>query len=158
MSAPTSAPAWRRCWPLTIVTTVFATCFLIPLCLFGVLQLNAGYWYLLRSAAGPGVQPAQAQSLPEDSAGATVFSTSGCKGCHTLTTSSSPVGPSLAGLGARAGGTVPGLSAEDYVRESILEPDDYVVPGYPDHVMPADLGARLSEAELDALIAFLLSQ
>jgi hypothetical protein len=48
------------------------------------------------------------------------------------------------------------MSAEDYLRQSILDPAAYVVPGYQDS-MPRDLGRDLSPTDLDALVAYLLS-
>ena len=63
------------------------------------------------------------------------------------------VGPDLTHLADRAATRVAGLDAPAYVRQSIREPGAYRVPGY-NALMP-DLG--LSDADIDALIAFLLS-
>ena len=53
--------------------------------------------------------------------------------------------------------------AAGYIRESILEPNAYLVPG-PSYrqadgqsVMPKDLGKMLTPAQLDDLVAFLLT-
>ena len=67
------------------------------------------------------------------------------------------MGPSLAGVGTRAAATVSGLSAAEYLRQSIVDPDAYVVPGYPSGQMLAGLGDVLSPADLDSLVAFLLT-
>lgn len=48
------------------------------------------------------------------------------------------------------------MSAADYLRESIVDPGAYVVPGYQDS-MPRDLGRDLSPTDLDDLVAYLLS-
>jgi hypothetical protein len=48
------------------------------------------------------------------------------------------------------------MSAEEYIRQSILDPGAFVVPGYQDS-MPRDLGRDLSPTDLDALVAYLLS-
>ena len=63
------------------------------------------------------------------------------------------VGPDLTDLADRAGDRVEGLSAEEYVRQSVLDPQAYIVIGYGEQmpVLPIDT------AELDALVAFLLS-
>ena len=45
------------------------------------------------------------------------------------------------------------MPLEEYVRDSILKPDEYVVPGYSEGVMPAFDG--LSEEQLDALVQYL---
>ena len=73
-----------------------------------------------------------------------------CSSCHN-TTSATLVGPGLAGLGERAGSTVPGLSADEYIRQSIKEPTSYVVDGF-GPIMP---GLPVSDAEIDGLIAYL---
>ncbi|HET7087792.1 MAG TPA: hypothetical protein VFL17_04000 [Anaerolineae bacterium] len=68
----------------------------------------------------------------------------------------SVVGPSLAGVAARAAGRSPGLGARRYLELSILKPDAYVVQGFSD-VMPRGFGDKLTGEELDALLAFLLT-
>lgn len=86
--------------------------------------------------------------------GQTVFLTKGCTGCHSRAgVSEGFVGPDLTGLADRAGDRVGGLSAEEYVRQSVLEPQAYIVDGYGSQmpVLPVD------SEELDALVEFLLS-
>jgi hypothetical protein len=48
------------------------------------------------------------------------------------------------------------MTAEDYLRQSVLDPGAYVVPGYPDS-MPRGLGRDLSPTDLDALVTYLAS-
>ena len=43
-----------------------------------------------------------------------------------------------------------------FVRESIVDPSAEVEQGFPDGVMPADFGDKLSPEELDALVKYLL--
>ncbi|MDH5372983.1 MAG: hydrogenase iron-sulfur subunit [Acidimicrobiia bacterium] len=81
----------------------------------------------------------------------------GCRVCHSLKPGEDGVGPSLAGVGIRAVDRVAGLSAEEYLRRSILEPDEYVVEGFRSGQMRADVGEGLTETELADLIAFLLT-
>ncbi len=159
MSVPTSPSASRRCWPLTIVVAVIGACVIVPGCLFAAIQLNAGYWFLVRNVAG--ARPAQAQALSEPAAtgdGAALFERHQCSACHALQAGVTLVGPSLAGLGERAGDAVPGQSADAYVRESIVDPGAHVVAGFSDHIMPSGFGDRLTPAELDALVAYLLTR
>ena len=66
------------------------------------------------------------------------------------------LGPSLDHIGSVAPTRRTGLSAEEYIRQSILDPGAYVVPGYQDS-MPRDLGRDLSPTDLEALVAYLLS-
>lgn len=66
------------------------------------------------------------------------------------------MGPSLAGIGARAGQVVEGLSAEEYIEQSIRDPDAYTVEGYDEGTMPS-WDEILSDAQVDALVAYLLT-
>lgn len=92
-------------------------------------------------------------------AGEDVFnsSTAGCAVCHSITSGEELVGPSLANVGALAETRVPRMTAEEYLRESILRPDAYVVDGYPEGQMLDIYEETLTEEEIDALVAYLLS-
>jgi hypothetical protein len=79
-----------------------------------------------------------------------------CITCHLLDERSG-LGPSLRGLRDIAGRRVPGLSAIDYVRQSIVEPDAYIAPGYHSGYMYQRYGESLSAEQIDALLAFVLS-
>jgi putative membrane-bound dehydrogenase-like protein len=79
-----------------------------------------------------------------------------CSTCH-LDGGRIGLGPSLAGLRDRAGQRVPGLGAVDYVRESILKPNDYIVPGFNAGYMYQDYAAILTEEQLTGLVAYLLT-
>jgi cytochrome c551/c552 len=108
-------------------------------------------------AIDPGMH--QAAAAAEGSAhgsveGQTVFLTKGCTGCHSRAgVSEGFIGPDLTALSDRAGDRVEGLSAEEYVKQSVLDPQAYVVDGY-DPVMPV---LPVDTQELDALVEFLLS-
>lgn len=101
-------------------------------------------------------------SLPDDpvEAGRFVFEKYGCGACHTFDDAGAAgtVGPDLNQLSDVAGGRVSGMSAEDYVRQSIVDPSAHVVEGFSDGLMPTDFGERMTVEELDALINYLLSQ
>ncbi|MGH8948102.1 MAG: c-type cytochrome [Acidimicrobiia bacterium] len=105
------------------------------------------------------IDPGRQQATAEESAsgaidGQTVFLTKGCTGCHSRAgVSEGFVGPDLTTLADRAEDRVDGLSAEEYVRQSVLDPQAYVVDGY-DSVMPV---LPVDTRELDALVEFLLS-
>ena len=81
----------------------------------------------------------------------------GCMTCHSLEAGVMLVGPSLANIGAEAGSMVSGLSAEEYLRQSIVEPNAYVVEGFGQGLMPVGYGDALSSQQLDDLVAYLLS-
>ena len=92
-------------------------------------------------------------NTPEEH-GEYLFVNQGCAGCHSLNEEEVIVGPSMYGLYDRSGGKVPGLSAEEYIYQSIVYPNEYIVEGYPANVMP-QIFINLSEEELQALVSYL---
>jgi mono/diheme cytochrome c family protein len=84
-----------------------------------------------------------------------IFTAAGCGACHTLAkaNATATVGPSLEDLAQAAEGQ--GGSPEDFVRESIVDPDAVVAEGYQAGVMPAFEG-RLTDEQLNALVEYLL--
>lgn len=90
--------------------------------------------------------------------GRQVYREQGCATCHepSLGNFFRPVGPPLDHVGTVGRTRRPGQSAEDYLRESVTDPGRFVVPGYPDS-MPRGLSDRISNEDLDALIAYLVS-
>jgi mono/diheme cytochrome c family protein len=89
--------------------------------------------------------------------GEQIFTAAGCAGCHQLSKAGANgnIGPSLNELSSEAGSMVPGESAEEYVRKSILEPDAFTVKGFQSGVMPSYQG-RLDDKQVDALVQYLL--
>ncbi|MCB9449962.1 MAG: c-type cytochrome [Anaerolineaceae bacterium] len=79
-----------------------------------------------------------------------------CATCHALTPDVVIVGPSLAGVATRAGTRIPGMSAEAYFRQSILDPSAYVVEGFED-VMMKNFGQQLSADQINDIIAYLMT-
>jgi cytochrome c oxidase subunit 2 len=90
--------------------------------------------------------------------GRQVYGEQSCGTCHEpgLANFFRPVGPSLSHIGTVAETRRPGMTAEDYLRQAVLDPGAFVVPGYPDS-MPRGFGDRLSKDDIDALVAYLLS-
>ena len=86
----------------------------------------------------------------------TIGTLAGCKTCHSLEPEVVIIGPSLAGIGTLAASRVTGLSAEDYLRQSILDPNAYLVEGYPKSVMPNTYQKQLSEEQVEALVDYML--
>lgn len=93
---------------------------------------------------------------PSAANGEALFASTGCSGCHSTGTNT-VVGPGFSGLADRAGSTVDGQSANDYVRESIVSPNAFVVGGGAISAMPGTFGAQLDDGEIDDLVAYLLS-
>lgn len=81
----------------------------------------------------------------------------GCITCHSLDAGVAMTGPSQYDVALRAAGRVPGLSAEEYIRQSIVEPNAYLVEGYDAGVMYQTYGAELSEQEINDLVAYMLT-
>jgi mono/diheme cytochrome c family protein len=88
--------------------------------------------------------------------GRQLFRSMGCANCHEPNLLGQRLGPPLDHIGTVAATRRPGVSADDYIRQSILDPGAYVVPGYNDS-MPRGLGRDLAPTDLDALVAYLLS-
>jgi len=90
--------------------------------------------------------------------GRQVYRARGCASCHepSLVNLFRPVGPPLNEIGRVGAKRIPGMSAEDYIRQSITDPGAYVVPGYPDS-MPRGLARDMSPEDLAALVAYLAS-
>ncbi len=104
-------------------------------------------WLQTGEAGGvPAVTPA--------AAGQALFQAQGCPSCHAA--GSTQRGPSLAGLfgtTVRFAGGGSALADENYLRESILDPQAHVVQGY-QGIMPTYQGL-LSEENVMQLIAYL---
>jgi cytochrome c oxidase subunit II len=95
----------------------------------------------------------QALGGPPGQAGKAVFESNGCASCHTLTAAGATgkVGPDLDKLPAYAQQASKPL--EDFTRQSIVDPNAYVEPGFPKGVMPP---FPLPDDQLDALVTFLI--
>jgi hypothetical protein len=99
-----------------------------------------------------------ASAAADSAAGPRQFSALGCGACHVVSGVAGAVGaigPSLDGLGDRAGSRVAGQDADTYLRTSLLDPNAYVVEGYMKMMPP--VAAALGEAELAEFIAWLKS-
>ena len=102
--------------------------------------------------AGGDEAPATAAAVaPAPPAGLAVWVAQGCGGCHTLGAANShgTFGPDL-------GETLRGLPAS-YVRRSIVDPEAATAPDWEPGGMPGDYARRMSAADLDLLVGFLLA-
>ena len=105
------------------------------------------------SLEGGNVTPAQLVKAGEE-----IYKTKGtCEICHRIGEKGTRA-PDLAGIGARAGKMKPGMSAKQYIIESLINPGVIIVEGYPP-IMPAvdKPPIALNRSELWALTAFLES-
>jgi predicted small secreted protein len=81
----------------------------------------------------------------------------GCTACHSLSEGEVTVGPSLAGVGPSLAGIGTRGDAA-YIRESVLEPNAVLVEGFSADVMPNVWDGGLTEAQIDQLVDYLLTQ
>jgi mono/diheme cytochrome c family protein len=88
--------------------------------------------------------------------GEQIFTAAGCAACHTLSKAGANgnIGPNLDQLAAQAGNRTD-ASPEEYITESILNPDAFTVQGFQPGVMPSYKG-RLNEKQVQALVKYLL--
>jgi mono/diheme cytochrome c family protein len=110
-------------------------------------------------ASVPGL-PASVRGNP--GRGEALFGQKGCIGCHTVSGIGGQVGPNLTMVARRdLARERPGRTWPDvvtYIRESILEPQAYIVPGFPNpSPMPSARLFELSDQDIDDLIAYLFS-
>lgn len=131
-----------------------------------VLGLGAGLAFALRRppVGAPAAETVTAEVVAR---GLEVYASQYCGVCHSLRAAGAKgaFGPPHDAMGVIAGARFQdpnyrgeATSAEVYLRESIVSPKAYLVPGYglTHHHMPAY--TSLSEADLDALVKMLLAQ
>jgi mono/diheme cytochrome c family protein len=84
----------------------------------------------------------------------------GCFACHRIEhlARGGRIGPSWSELPEVAANRQAGFSAEEYIRNSILNPADFIVPGFEDaSAMPGNFGELFTPEEIDILVAYLAS-
>jgi nitric oxide reductase subunit C len=132
---------------------------------------------LVRGSAVPGVAtafgvpPPEAVSRDPVEVGRAVYNATppGCAACHSVVPGVNIVGPSLAGLPATAAARIKDPSyhgkardVESYIRESILDPNAFVLTG-PTYatgnrsLMPADYAQTLKPEQVDQIVAYLMT-
>ena len=72
----------------------------------------------------------------------------GCVGCHRINGQGGQTGPELTHVIDKG---------ESYIRQSVLTPNAVIVEGFSPNIMPQNFGDRLSEDNLNDLIAYLSS-
>ena len=86
-------------------------------------------------------------------AGATLFKSQGCDGCHTFKAagSTAKIGPDLDKLAQYA--KTAGMPLADFTHESIQNPGSYIESGY-QNIMP-NFGQTLTPQQISDLVAYL---
>ena len=103
--------------------------------------------YVGRYAGVPGAAPPRVPGGP----GAQVFANNGCGGCHTLAAAKSGgiTGPNFNKV-------LPGQTAA-MIKESIVDPNAKITPGYPANVMPQNFATIIKPNEIDELVEYLIA-
>ncbi|WP_447979502.1 hypothetical protein [Candidatus Nitrospira bockiana] len=133
-----------------------------------VLSIASILWHTRppKPAAAPRLDPAMVPLATGEESVDQLFTRGGCVVCHTIPGipgADGKVGPKLVlGRTGPARLSDPGYRGEartvrEYIIESILAPGVYVVPGYPDFVMPRWYGRKLSAGALDKMGSYLES-
>lgn len=88
--------------------------------------------------------------------GKAVFAAAGCGSCHAYAPAgaSGAVGPDL-DTAPQTDAKTANMALAAFLRQSIVEPNAYVAPGYPKSVMPQTYARQLSKTQLADLVAFL---
>ena len=80
-----------------------------------------------------------------------------CASCHSIgETRIEDYGPTLATIGRDAASRVPGMTAEQFLIQSIVDPNAYRRPGVTE-VMPSRVSAGLSREHTLAIVGYLMS-
>jgi cytochrome c2 len=77
-----------------------------------------------------------------------------CGTCHALAQTGYSIGPVMLNISQRASSRVAGLSADQYLRQSILDPNTFLVPGFRS-IMYNQYATHLDEQDILDLIAYL---
>jgi mono/diheme cytochrome c family protein len=90
--------------------------------------------------------------------GEQIFTAAGCGACHELAEAGTKgtIGPSLDDLASTAADRGEG-TPEEYVEQSLVDPDGFTVEGFQAGVMPSYDG-KLTEQQLKALVDYLLGK
>jgi cbb3-type cytochrome c oxidase subunit III len=107
-------------------------------------------WGEFATEAGePGAAPTPVPGDTPEERGRNLFQGMGCIGCHKINGEGGAVGPELT--------NVYGEKGEDYIHQSIIQPNAVIAEGYQPNLMPQIFGERLSEENLSDIIAYLAS-
>ncbi len=94
------------------------------------------------------------------------FNNAGCAGCHVvpgIPGANGTVGPNLSTIGADAASRIEGVSAEEYIHQSILDPNAFIAPDCtgnpcPAGVMLQSFAETLDPEQVDTIVGYLLVQ
>jgi nitrite reductase (NO-forming)/hydroxylamine reductase len=109
--------------------------------------------------------PAQEVRQIEGTEAEEIMLNAGCTSCHQIGVlgEGHKVGPDLSDIGWQAQGRVEGMTAEDYLLQSLIDPNVYLAPECPNgpclaNIMPRDYGQRLSGEQQEIIVTFMMEQ
>jgi hypothetical protein len=113
----------------------------------------------------PEPAPAAVAAVPAPADVEPIVTKAGCIGCHVIPgipAAVGAIGPNLTDIGVNAATRVPGLSATEYLHQSLLEPNAFIAPECPTGpclpgLMIQNLGDLLTPEEIDLVVAYLAS-
>jgi cbb3-type cytochrome c oxidase subunit III len=97
----------------------------------------------------PGAEPTPVPGDTPEERGRNLFQGMGCVGCHQIQGQGGSVGPDLTNVYSEQG--------EDYIHQSIVQPNAVIAEGFQPNLMPQTFGQRLSEENISDIIAYLAS-
>jgi cytochrome c551/c552 len=88
-----------------------------------------------------------------------VFISAGCGACHTFKAAgtSGKVGPDL-DTAPEADAKKANMPLAAFVKQSIVDPNAYIAPGFSKGIMPGNFSSTLGTAKIDALVAFIAAK
>lgn len=135
--------------------------------LLGAILAAAGVWL-----GGADTRQSSAAGASAAARGERLFARLPCTSCHDVSSRwpGGDICPNLGNIATEAGRIVrrrdyhgKATDAAGYIRESILDPNAYIVPGTRyrtadgQSVMPKTFGETLSPSEIDDIVAFLMT-
>lgn len=83
-----------------------------------------------------------------------------CATCHRVDSEERLIGPGLRGVAAWAAANITDQTPEEYLHESIVNPNAYIVEGnppYPENLMPQIYADLFTPEQIDDLVAYLMT-
>jgi mono/diheme cytochrome c family protein len=96
----------------------------------------------------PNAEPTPVPGDTPEERGKNLFTGMGCVGCHMIDGQGGAVGPELTNVISKG---------EEYVHESIVQPNAVIAEGYQPNLMPQNFSQRMSEENISDIIAYLQS-
>ena len=67
------------------------------------------------------------------------------------------LGPTQQGIANTAGNRIPGMDAREYITQSLLDTNSYIVEGFPADLMPANFIETIGPQAVADVIEYLLT-